>query len=75
LHQLYSSVIEAKSRSGWEAERSRASENIERDLRVAVIKAERDAIFELLREERINSEVADKLIRELDLLQTHHDEK
>jgi CPA1 family monovalent cation:H+ antiporter len=75
LHQLYSSVIESKSRSGREAERSRASENIERELRVAVIKAERDAIFELLREERINSEVADKLIRELDLLQTHHDEK
>ena len=75
LHKLYSSVVEEKSRSGWEAEQSRASESIERDLRVAVIKAERDAIFELLREERINSEIADKLVRELDLLQTHHDEK
>jgi CPA1 family monovalent cation:H+ antiporter len=75
LQTLYAGVIESKSRSGWEAEQSRASENIERDLRVAAIKAERDAIFELLREERISSEVADKLIRELDLLQTHHDEK
>ena len=75
LHDLYSSVIDTKSRQGWEAEQSRASESIERDLRVAVIKAERDAVFELLRDEKITSETADKLVRELDLLQTHHDEK
>jgi len=75
LQQLYSTVIEDQSRSGLDAEQGRVSASIEKDLRVAVIKAERDAIFELLRAERINSEVADKLVRELDLLQTHHDEK
>lgn len=75
LQELYSTVIESKSRAGWAAEESRKIESVEVELRLSGINAEREAIFELLREQKINSGVADKLIRELDLLQTHHDEK
>lgn len=75
LHKLYSTVIESKSRDGRAAEQSRATESVGRELRVSAIKAEREAIFALLREQKIDSGLADKLIRELDLLQTHHDEQ
>ena len=75
LNELYSTVIESKSRDGRAAEKSRETESVGRELRISAIKAERDAIFELLREQKIDSELADKLIRELDLLQTHHDEQ
>ncbi len=45
---------------------------IERDLRLAGIKAERDTIFEMARKRVIGSEVAQKLIRELDLAEVRY---
>jgi len=50
----------------------RRSERIERDLRLAAVKAERTAIFKMVRERRVGSEVARKLIRELDLLEARY---
>lgn len=75
LHDLYSTVIEAKSQDGWAARQNRETESVGRELRVSTIKVERDAIFSLLREQKISSEVAEKLVRELDLLEAHHDEQ
>ncbi len=73
MAKLYESVIEAKSGGRVAAERTRESETIDRELRVKTIQAERDAIFTLLKEQKIGSDVATKIIRELDLLETHHD--
>jgi CPA1 family monovalent cation:H+ antiporter len=45
---------------------------VDRDLRLAGLKAERDAIFRLARDRAIGSAVAQKLIRELDLLEIRY---
>lgn len=50
----------------------RRSERIERDLRLAALKAERTAIFKMVRKRELGSELARKLIRELDLLEARY---
>jgi len=50
----------------------RRSERIERDLRLAALKAERTAIFRMVRKRKLGSELARKLIRELDLLEARY---
>lgn len=51
---------------------SRQAERIERDLRLAALKAERTEIFRMVRQRRVGSEIARKLIRELDLLEARY---
>lgn len=72
LIKLYESIIQSKSRAGSAAEQQQR-ETVDRELRLQTIQAERNAIFELLKNQKITSEVANKLILELDLLETHHD--
>jgi CPA1 family monovalent cation:H+ antiporter len=50
----------------------RRSERIERDLRLAALKAERAAIFRMIRKRELGTERARKLIRELDLLEARY---
>lgn len=50
----------------------RRSDRIERDLRLAALKAERTAIFRMVRRRELGSELARKLIRELDLLEARY---
>ena len=45
----------------------RRDERIERDLRLAALKAERGEIFRRVRQSELGSEAARKLVRELDL--------
>lgn len=50
----------------------RRSEMVERDLRIAALKAERTEIFRMVRRRQLGSELARKLIRELDLLEARY---
>ncbi|MBN8803834.1 MAG: Na+/H+ antiporter [Sphingopyxis terrae] len=50
----------------------RKLERIDRDLRLAALKAERTAIFKMVRRRELGSEVARKLVRELDLLEARY---
>lgn len=65
----YRQRIESRSAAPEDADFYRRSEQIERDLRLAALRAEREEIFRLERARKIGSEVARKLIRELDLLE------
>jgi len=46
----------------------------ERRMRMAAVKAERSAIFQMLRSRQIGSETAGKLVRDLDLLEARYEE-
>ena len=50
----------------------RRGEAIERRLRIAALKAERSQIFRMVRKRELGSELARKLIRELDLAEARH---
>lgn len=65
----YRQRIESASGDGDGAELARRAEGIERDLRLVALKAERAEIFRLVRQRRIGSALARKLVRELDLLE------
>jgi Na+/H+ antiporter len=49
---------------------SRLSEKIERDLRLAALRAERTELFRMVRRGKLASDLARKLIREVDLVET-----
>ncbi|MGF7147074.1 CPA1 family monovalent cation:H+ antiporter [Sphingomonas zeicaulis] len=51
---------------------AREIERIERDLRLAGLKAERTELFRMVRRRELGSEVARKLVRELDLLEARY---
>ncbi|OLP55645.1 Na+/H+ antiporter [Rhizobium rhizosphaerae] len=67
LQEIYRRRIEGRSKTGSEAEALRRMEAAERRLRLAAIRAERDALFRASRARRLPDEVARKLIREVDL--------
>ena len=66
------SVLSAKSKTGEEAELVRKIDRIERELRLAGIKAERDTLFQLARARILPDEMARSLVRDLDLLETRY---
>jgi CPA1 family monovalent cation:H+ antiporter len=66
---FYRTRIEARSRRGEAATLARESEDAERRMRLAAVKAERAVIFRMLRSQQIGSETADKLVHELDLME------
>jgi CPA1 family monovalent cation:H+ antiporter len=70
IMDLYRERIESRGTDGARADQR--LDRIERDLRLAGVRAERDVIFRLARERRIGSAVAQKLIRELDLLEVRY---
>ena len=70
---FYRSRIEIRSRKGEAGIRVRESEDAEQKMRMAAVKAERRAIFKMLRSQQIGSEIAGKLVRELDLLETRYE--
>lgn len=63
-----------ESRAGDAAERAAIVkiERIERDLRLAALRAERNAIFGMTRSGNLGSETARKLVREIDLLEARY---
>ncbi|SDA16799.1 Na+/H+ antiporter [Sphingomonas sp. NFR15] len=68
----YRERIESRAGDGDARHEARASERIERDLRLAAVQAEREQIVRIARERRIGSELASKLMRELDLLEVRY---
>ncbi|WAJ29765.1 Na+/H+ antiporter [Antarcticirhabdus aurantiaca] len=71
---LYRRRIERRSHGGdGEADaEARLGERIEAEMRLAALKAERAALFGMVRRGELGSETARKLIRELDLLETRY---
>ncbi|WP_206364953.1 Na+/H+ antiporter [Sphingomonas panacis] len=68
----YRERIESRAADGDLRNEARASERIERDLRLAAVQAERDQIARIARDRGIGSELANKLMRELDLLEVRY---
>jgi CPA1 family monovalent cation:H+ antiporter len=73
LMEFYRTRIEVRSREGGAATLARESEDVERRLRLAAVRAERIVIFRMLRSQQIGSETAGKLVRELDLLEARYE--
>jgi Na+/H+ antiporter len=69
---FYRTRIEIRSRKGEAAILARESEDAERMMRLAAVKAERTVIFRMLKSQQIGSDTADKLVRELDLLEARY---
>ena len=72
MMQIYRQRIERELKTGEEAEQVREIENVERELRLAGIRAERDTLFQLARARMLPEETARNLVRDLDLLETRY---
>ncbi len=68
----YRQRIESREGDLSERRSHREMERIERELRLAALKAERAAIFRMAREKTLGTEVAQKLVREIDLLEARY---
>lgn len=68
--EYYQRRLSVESLDAADAKSRRAADSAETALRLTGVKAERAEIFRLLREQKIGSEVALKLIRELDLMES-----
>ena len=69
LMELYRRRIDARSKTGAALDLARKVEEIERKLRLAGFRAERDEIYRIARTHRLPDETTRKLVRELDLLE------
>ena len=67
---LYRKRIEEYSRRGDESVRARHSGEVERELRLAGLRAERDELFRLARLRELPDDLVRRLVRELDLIET-----
>lgn len=72
LMELYRRRIDGRSKTGDQADQVRTIEEIERRLRFAAIRAERDEIYRLGRSRKISDEILSKLVREIDLLEARY---
>jgi len=68
----YRDRIESRAGTAETNALGRRSEEIERNLRIAALRAERTQIFRMVRKRELGSELARKLIRELDLLEARY---
>lgn len=72
IMDLYRQRIESRQGNAEDKASVRMLEQIERELRLAALKAERTEIFRMVRRRKLGSEVARKLVRELDLLEARY---
>ncbi|MEJ0035567.1 MAG: Na+/H+ antiporter [Gammaproteobacteria bacterium] len=70
IMDLYRKRIDGHSRKGEEAARARRGGQIERELRVAGLRAERDELFRMARARELPDDLARRLVREIDLLES-----
>jgi CPA1 family monovalent cation:H+ antiporter len=66
---LYRRRIQGHSETGENAARQRQFDDIDRRIRLAGVRAERETIFALARGQEVSDECSRKLVRELDLLE------
>ncbi|GGJ93935.1 Na+/H+ antiporter [Pseudomonas matsuisoli] len=71
ISDLYRYRIDNRAKPDEDEDRQNAAktEEIERQLRLAGLRAERDELFRMVRRKRLEEEVARKLIREIDLME------
>lgn len=69
IMELYRQRIEGHSKVGREADLARRIDAIERELRLAGLRAEREEFYRLLRERRVSEDIGRKLVREVDMLE------
>jgi monovalent cation/hydrogen antiporter len=69
LVDFYRHRIEGRDSNGESAAQIRRADEIERSLRLAGLRAERDRIFELARSQSLSDATARKLVRNIDLLE------
>lgn len=67
--EAYRQVIDGRSKTRNEAGQFTNVEEIERSLRLAAIKAEREEVHRLGRTQKSPEEMVSKLVREIDLLE------
>lgn len=72
LMELYRQRIDGRSKIGDEAEEVRRMEEVDKRLRLAALRAERDEIFRLSRARKVSEEISRKLIREIDLAEARY---
>src|SRR3546814_6470911 len=72
IMDLYRQRSESRQDSAADHTSGRRSDIIERDLRLAALKAERAEIFRRVRRRQLGTEIARKLVRELDLLEARY---
>ena len=72
IMDLYRVRIATRTQEGEAGVLSRQTEEIERGLRLAALRAERTEIFKKVRSRHLGSQTARKLIRELDLLEARY---
>jgi hypothetical protein len=70
IMELYRQRIDGRSKSGEEGALARKVDEIERKLRLAGLRAERDEIYRIARNRKLPHEMARRLVREIDLLET-----
>ncbi len=68
--ELYRQRIEGLSKTGDDGVHARKLEEIERRLRLAALRAERNEVYRIARGHRLSEETARKLVREIDLQET-----
>lgn len=69
---LYEHRLDDRGGTAIDAATLRKADHAERELRLAGLDAERRTIYELARHRRISDEVARRLVREIDLLETRY---
>jgi Na+/H+ antiporter len=69
---LYQHRLENQRDEDGKGERTRQANAIERELRLAGLQAEREAIFDLARHGDISDQVSRKLVREIDLVESRY---
>jgi CPA1 family monovalent cation:H+ antiporter len=67
--EIYRRRIEGRADTGETAARILRSNEIERQLRLTGLRAERDAIFAMARAQQVSDQTSRKLVREIDLLE------
>ena len=69
IMELYRKRIDGRMRLGEEREQTAQSEEIEKLLFVTALKAERQEIYRLVRARRLDSSMATRMVRDIDLLE------
>jgi Na+/H+ antiporter len=69
IMELYRRRIDGRSKTGEEGALARRLDEIERQLRIAALRAERVELYRIARSRKLSDEITRKLVREVDLLE------
>ena len=72
IMELYRKRIDGRMHLGEERELTALSEEIETRLRITALKAERQEIYRLVRARRLESTIASKMVRDIDMMEARY---